>query len=286
MFGLLEVPRGFGAVRGIVSVPRGVTRPLASPRGFRGHPGRLSARARHRKPGSLPARGPAGIMGRIEARRTAARGCADTLRLSPFRRCDVRSSRAVKEKPHMTDTQPDQPGQRGSLVDAATNRKAHIGVIGAGWWAVVNHIPVLKVLADCEIVAVNRLGAGRARRGAGRPSASTAASRTIARCSTRCRWTASSSPRRTRSISSMPRRHLPKGCHVLVEKPLTTSAADARALVALAGKGRARDRRRLWLEFQAVDGRGAAPGARASAGSSMSSCRWRMRSRTSSPASR
>ena len=37
-------------------------------------------------------------------------------------------------------------------------RKARIGVIGAGWWAAVNHLPVLKANRDCEIVAVNRLG--------------------------------------------------------------------------------------------------------------------------------
>ena len=34
-------------------------------------------------------------------------------------------------------------------------RKARIGVIGAGWWAVVNHIPVLQKLPDCEVVAVS-----------------------------------------------------------------------------------------------------------------------------------
>ena len=28
------------------------------------------------------------------------------------------------------------------------NGKARIGIIGAGWWAVANHIPVLKQLAD------------------------------------------------------------------------------------------------------------------------------------------
>ena len=39
------------------------------------------------------------------------------------------------------------------------NSKARIGVIGAGWWAAVNHLPVLKANKDCEIVAVNRLGA-------------------------------------------------------------------------------------------------------------------------------
>ena len=38
-------------------------------------------------------------------------------------------------------------------------RKARIGVIGAGWWAAVNHLPVLKANEACEIVAVNRLGA-------------------------------------------------------------------------------------------------------------------------------
>lgn len=38
-------------------------------------------------------------------------------------------------------------------------RKARIGVIGAGWWAAVNHIPALKANPDCELVAVNRLGA-------------------------------------------------------------------------------------------------------------------------------
>jgi len=39
------------------------------------------------------------------------------------------------------------------------SRKARIGVIGAGWWAAVNHLPVLRANEDCEIVAVNRLGA-------------------------------------------------------------------------------------------------------------------------------
>ena len=38
-------------------------------------------------------------------------------------------------------------------------RKARVGVIGAGWRAAANHLPVLKANDDCEIVAVNRLGA-------------------------------------------------------------------------------------------------------------------------------
>src|SRR5271163_3097620 len=33
-----------------------------------------------------------------------------------------------------------------------------VGVVGAGWWAVANHLPVLKTRADVELVAVCRLG--------------------------------------------------------------------------------------------------------------------------------
>jgi predicted dehydrogenase len=40
-------------------------------------------------------------------------------------------------------------------------RKARIGVIGAGWWAAANHLPVLKANNDCEIVAINSLGAAK-----------------------------------------------------------------------------------------------------------------------------
>jgi predicted dehydrogenase len=38
-------------------------------------------------------------------------------------------------------------------------RKVRIGVIGAGWWATVNHIPILAKRDDVELVAVCRLGA-------------------------------------------------------------------------------------------------------------------------------
>ena len=67
-----------------------------------------------------------------------------------------------------------------------------------------------------------------------RPSGSSAPSKTIARCSMPCRWTASSFPRRTRFTTSTPSAALAKGCHVLVEKPMTTTARDARDLVARA----------------------------------------------------
>jgi predicted dehydrogenase len=111
--------------------------------------------------------------------------------------------------------------------------KARIGVIGAGWWAVANHIPVLKQLSDCEIVAVNRLGA--------QELAEVQEKFGIARGFEDYREMLDSVPMDGVVVSSPHVVHfehasaaLKKGCHVLVEKPLTTTAGDARTLVALA----------------------------------------------------
>jgi predicted dehydrogenase len=111
--------------------------------------------------------------------------------------------------------------------------KARIGVIGAGWWAVVNHIPVLQKLPDCEVVAVNRLGAAEL--------AAVTEKFGIAAGYEDYREMLAEVPMDGVVVSSPHTLHfehakaaLEKGCHVLVEKPLTTSAADARALVALA----------------------------------------------------
>jgi len=111
--------------------------------------------------------------------------------------------------------------------------KARIGVIGAGWWAVVNHIPVLKSLPDCEVVAVNRLGAAELK--------AVQEKFGIAQGFEDYRAMLDTVPMDAVVVSSPhvvhfehARAALEKGCHVLVEKPLTTSAADARALVALA----------------------------------------------------
>jgi len=116
--------------------------------------------------------------------------------------------------------------------------KARIGVIGAGWWAVVNHIPVLQKLPDCAVVAVNRLGAAEL--------AAVTEKFGIAAGYEDYRQMLAEVPMDGVVVSSPHTLHfehakaaLEKGCHVLVEKPLTTSAADARALVALAReKGR------------------------------------------------
>ena len=138
--------------------------------------------------------------------------------------------------------------------------KARIGVIGAGWWAVVNHIPVLQANTDCEVVAVNRLGAD--------DLAAVQTQFGIGQGFEDYREMLDTVEMDGVVISSPHVLHfehasaaLAKGCHVLVEKPLTTNAADARALVA-AAEGGARDRRPLWLELQADGGRGGAAGRR------------------------
>jgi predicted dehydrogenase len=113
--------------------------------------------------------------------------------------------------------------------------KARIGVIGAGWWAVANHIPVLKSLPQCEIVAVNRLGAAEL--------AKVQAAFGIDRGFEDYREMLESVAMDGVVIASPHALHfehasaaLAKGCHVLVEKPMTTSAGDARELVARAAR--------------------------------------------------
>ena len=111
--------------------------------------------------------------------------------------------------------------------------KARIGIIGAGWWAAANHIPVLKANPDCEIVAVNRLGAAEL--------AMVQETFGIECGYEDYREMLEAVPMDGVVISSPHVLHhehasaaLVKGCHVLVEKPMTTTAKDARDLVARA----------------------------------------------------
>ena len=38
------------------------------------------------------------------------------------------------------------------------SHKLHVGVVGAGWWAAANHLPILRSRPDVEVVSVCRLG--------------------------------------------------------------------------------------------------------------------------------
>jgi predicted dehydrogenase len=109
--------------------------------------------------------------------------------------------------------------------------KARIGLIGAGWWAVVNHLPELTRNPHCEVVAVNRLGADELSEVQTRFG--------VARGFEDYRQMLAEVPMDGVVIASPHVLHfehamaaLAAGCHVMVEKPLATSAADARAMVA------------------------------------------------------
>ena len=112
-------------------------------------------------------------------------------------------------------------------------RKARIGVIGAGWWAAANHLPALKANKDCEIVAVNRLGVAEL--------AEVQRKFEVPLGFEDYRAMLDQVPMDGVVISSPHVLHyehavaaLARGCHLLVEKPLTTTAADARDLMAKA----------------------------------------------------
>lgn len=116
-----------------------------------------------------------------------------------------------------------------------TEKKARIGVIGAGWWAVVNHIPVLKANPNCELVAVNRLGReelDKVQREFDVPHAFEDYAEMLA--TVPLDGVIIASPHVNHHEHALAA--LAKGCHVLVEKPLATTAADARAIVAAAEK--------------------------------------------------
>ena len=109
-------------------------------------------------------------------------------------------------------------------------RRARIGIIGAGWWAALNHLPLLKANPDCEVVAVNRLGRDdllAVQRAFDVPHAFEDWREMLDTVELDGVVVASPHVLHHEHASAA----LAKGCHVLVEKPMTTTAADARDLV-------------------------------------------------------
>lgn len=117
-------------------------------------------------------------------------------------------------------------------------KKVRIGVIGAGWWASAVYLPALKADPRVEIAAVNRLGASEleaVRRKFDIPAAFLDYREMLA--ASNLDGVVIGSPHVFHFEQAM--EALDHGVHVLVDKPMTTSSADARALVA-----RARERNR------------------------------------------
>jgi predicted dehydrogenase len=113
--------------------------------------------------------------------------------------------------------------------------KARIGLIGAGWWGVEVYVPALIAHPDAELVAVNRrdraaLDSICAKFGI--PAGYTDFREMIA--AENLDAVVITSPHVLHFEHA--KAALEAGCHVLIDKPMTTSAADAHALVALAEK--------------------------------------------------
>ena len=111
--------------------------------------------------------------------------------------------------------------------------KLRVGVVGAGWWAVANHMPILKARPDVELVAVCRLG---------RPElAKVQATFGIPYGSEDFAAMLNEAPMDALVVASPHSLHgahaiaaLERGIHVLIEKPMTVSASEARAIATLA----------------------------------------------------
>ena len=112
-------------------------------------------------------------------------------------------------------------------------KKVRVGVIGAGWWATFAHIPAVQSHADAELVAVQsreRAKAEKIARDFGAKHACTSVEELLALPELDAVIVAS-----TPNVHfAQAKAALERGLHVLIEKPMTFTAAEARELVELA----------------------------------------------------
>jgi predicted dehydrogenase len=111
--------------------------------------------------------------------------------------------------------------------------KARLGLIGAGWWATSNHLPLLAARDDVELVGVCRLGREELKQvqtAFGFQYATEDYQDLLDRCELDAVIVASPHTLHYEHACAA----LEKGLHVLCEKPFTTQASHARELVRLA----------------------------------------------------
>lgn len=114
-------------------------------------------------------------------------------------------------------------------------KKVHIGIIGAGWWATFAHVPAVQAHLDAELVAVQSREKAKAEKTArdfGAQHACTSLEEILA-----------IKDLNAVIVSSTPNVHyaqtkaaLARGLHVLIEKPMTFTAGEARELVEMAAQ--------------------------------------------------
>lgn len=112
---------------------------------------------------------------------------------------------------------------------------ARIGVVGIGWWAVTMHVPTLQASGDAEVVALCDLDAERLRVAGDRfgiEARYDSLDRMLA--AERLDGLVVATPHVAHAGPAVA--GLDAGAHVLVEKPMATSTADARAIAEAAAR--------------------------------------------------
>ncbi len=110
---------------------------------------------------------------------------------------------------------------------------ARIGVVGVGWWATFNHIPTVQAGGDARIVALCDLDAGRLQVAGDRFGIAARYTDLGAMLAAeRLDGLIVSTPHVAHAAPALA--GLAAGCHVLVEKPMATTAAEGRAIAAAA----------------------------------------------------
>lgn len=111
--------------------------------------------------------------------------------------------------------------------------KINIGVIGAGWWATLSHIPALLANPHVGVIAVNRPDAdGLAKVAAEFPGVRPYLDAADMLASEDLHGVVVASPHVLHAGHGQ--MALSRGLHTLIEKPMATTGVDARALVATA----------------------------------------------------
>jgi predicted dehydrogenase len=115
-----------------------------------------------------------------------------------------------------------------------SNGKTRLGFIGAGWWATANHMPVLSAHADIDMSVVCRLGPDELQQVKERFGFSHATQNYHELLDMDLDAVVVSTPHTMHHEHALAA--IERGLHVMCEKPLTTSAAQARELVEAADR--------------------------------------------------
>jgi predicted dehydrogenase len=118
----------------------------------------------------------------------------------------------------------------------ATRRRARLGFIGAGWWSTTTYMPVLARRRDVEMVSVCGLDESVLRRCVGDFGFRHATTDHRKLLEQELDGVVIASPHTLHGVHALAA--LRAGCHVMVDKPMTTSAVEAHQVVAEARKRR------------------------------------------------